>query len=63
MMVKHEWICPKCSRDVPFRARELPDDMPESEMNEGKQCICGEAMYFDEVPAPKTAITPEGDPP
>ena len=62
-MIKHEWICDKCGRDIPFRIPERPQDDFNSEMNEDKQCICGEAMYFDEVPAPKTAITPEGDPP
>ena len=58
-MVKHEWICDYCGKNIPFRQPELPGDDPRSEMNDDRECPrCGEEMYFDEVPEAGVLISP-----
>lgn len=48
--MKHIWVCGYCGRSTDFRQPEKQDSDPTSEMNESKQCFCGEYMCYEDAP-------------
>jgi hypothetical protein len=41
----HVWECEDCGKLIRFRQPELPEDDPNSEQNEDKECpVCGGVM-------------------